>query len=191
MKTLAIVGSAITGRNALVNTCSIYDDIWTLAWDRVSSRYSTLMFDMHPIVKNRNYGSMTFEDYIDHLYRASLNGQLILANYDNEIYRAKLYPIDKVIKTIGRNYFLSSLGYMLGYAIYLNEFNEIHFIGIDFEVDKTRFYQLANLEYLCGVAEGRGIKIIPHYTSDMLGNPYMYGYHFQRQMTDKNEKTER
>jgi hypothetical protein len=68
------------------------------------------------------------------------------------------YPLDNVIKYIGRDYFGSTFGYMLAYAIYL-EVNKIKCWGVDLDKEEEYIHQRPNAEWLIGIAEGRGINV--------------------------------
>lgn len=67
------------------------------------------------------------------------------------------YPFEKVIANT-RDYFISSITYMLSHAISLNP-THLGLYGIDLMPDEEWSYQRACVEYLLGVAEGRGIKV--------------------------------
>ena len=67
------------------------------------------------------------------------------------------YPFEKVIQKT-RDYFISSITYMLSHAISM-EPDEIALYGVDLMPDEEWDYQRACTEYLLGLAEGRGIKI--------------------------------
>ena len=67
------------------------------------------------------------------------------------------YPFEKVIAAT-RDYFISSITYMLSHAISM-EPDEIGLFGVDLAPDEEWSYQRPCVEYLLGLAEGRGIKI--------------------------------
>jgi hypothetical protein len=67
------------------------------------------------------------------------------------------YPFEKVIANT-RDYFISSITYMLSHAISMNP-THLALYGIDLMPDEEWDYQRACVEYLLGVAEGRGIKV--------------------------------
>ena len=68
------------------------------------------------------------------------------------------YPIDAVIKTIGRDYFQSSVAYMLALAIHEGA-TEIGLWGVEMGDDTPYAHQRANAEFLIGLAIGKGIKV--------------------------------
>jgi len=67
------------------------------------------------------------------------------------------YPYEKVIKAT-RDYFISSITYMLSHAISMAP-DEIALFGVDLMPDEEWDYQRSCIEYLLGLAEGRGINI--------------------------------
>jgi len=67
------------------------------------------------------------------------------------------YPLEKVTVNT-RNYFISSIAYMLAHAISLNP-THLALYGIDLMPDEEWDYQRACVEYFLGLAEGRGIKV--------------------------------
>ena len=67
------------------------------------------------------------------------------------------YPFEKVIANT-RDYFISSITYMLSHAISMNP-THLALYGIDLMPDEEWSYQRACVEYLLGLAEGRGIKV--------------------------------
>jgi|TARA_R100001530_G_scaffold62120_1_gene44746 hypothetical protein len=67
------------------------------------------------------------------------------------------YPFKKVISAT-RDYFISSVTYMLSHAISLNP-THIAVYGIDMHGNDEWVYQRPCVEYLLGLAEGRGIEV--------------------------------
>ncbi len=68
------------------------------------------------------------------------------------------YPLDGVIQAIGRDYFGSTFGYMLAYAIE-QEPDNIKCWGTDLDSKEEYAHQRPNAEWLIGLAEGRGINV--------------------------------
>ena len=70
------------------------------------------------------------------------------------------YPFEEVVATIGSNYFATnSFGYMLALAIH-EGFEEIKLFGADFgPKDISDAYARPCIEFLLGLAVGRGIKV--------------------------------
>jgi hypothetical protein len=70
------------------------------------------------------------------------------------------YPYEDVVATIGSNYFATnSFGYMVALAIH-EGFEEIKLYGADFgPKDTSDAYARPCIEFLLGLAVGRGIKV--------------------------------
>ncbi len=90
-----------------------------------------------------------------------------------------IYPLDKIqdmLKSYGasENYLMSSIGYMLALAIY-RKVNEIHIYGVDMVASDEYAYQRSNCEWLIGIAQGLGIKVIIPEQSKLLKSRWRYG----------------
>lgn len=84
------------------------------------------------------------------------------------------YPFEKVVATIGSNYFATnSFGYMLALAIH-EGFEEIKLYGADFgPKDISDAYARPCIEFLLGLAEGRGAKVwVPEGSALLKGDIY-------------------
>lgn len=84
------------------------------------------------------------------------------------------YPVEKAKKLMGREYFASTFSFMMCKAI-LDGYDEIGLYGINLTADEEYFYQRPNMEYLIGLAQGRGIKITIPEQSALLKLGYVYG----------------
>jgi hypothetical protein len=83
-----------------------------------------------------------------------------------EVTKGFRYPLEEVI-AIGRDYFGSSLAYMLGLAI-LQGRPKIALMGFEMQGQDGYAHQRHNAEYWIGVAEGRGIEISVEEGSKLL-----------------------
>ncbi len=81
------------------------------------------------------------------------------------------YPFDRVIPVVGE-YFQSSIAYALALAITEmcgnKEENEIALYGIDVSPDEEWAYQRACIEFLIGIAIGKGVKVTIPESSALL-----------------------
>lgn len=84
------------------------------------------------------------------------------------------YPLARVRALRGRNYFCSSVAYMIAHAILLQP-DEIGVWGVDLAEDGEYAHQRPNAEWWLAFAEGRGIKITIPRESALLKAPYVYG----------------
>jgi hypothetical protein len=98
-----------------------------------------------------------------------------------EGFPATRYPLEEVIKTVGRDYFTSSVAYMTAYAIHKGA-EEIALYGVD--INENQYgYQRPCIEYLLGFAQARGIKVSTQkqsalftYVDEDAQFPTRYGY---------------
>lgn len=72
-------------------------------------------------------------------------------------------------------YMTSSIAWMMGLAI-AEEFEEIHLFGIDMAQETEYQEQRPCVEYLLGLAQGRGIKVFVPPVADILKAIGQYGY---------------
>lgn len=86
-----------------------------------------------------------------------MGGNFILQEADPEVPGSISYPLDEVTG-LGRDYFGSSLAFMLGYAVLQNR-PKIHVMGFEMQGQDGYAHQRHNAEYWIGVAEGRGISV--------------------------------
>ena len=86
------------------------------------------------------------------------------------------YPIEDAIQYVGRDYFMSSVAFMMILAA-MEDFQEIHLYGINLAIGDEYFYEKPNCEYLIGLLAGRGIKVHVPQASSLLKQFRRYGYH--------------
>ncbi len=95
------------------------------------------------------------------------------------------FPLDEIIKAIipeenrQKDYFTSSCAQMLGLA-YLMGYKQIELYGFEMGAETEFHYQRANFEYICGLLQGKGIKIIVPPESPLLTGP-LYAYKNMKQ----------
>lgn len=123
-------------------------ELWGLAWDFERRHDMTRTFEMHDECLVREYE-------VQPGYVESLKDLPGLVTPDGWV--GSSYPFDEVAKTIGGDYFCSSMAYMVAKAIH-DGAEEIALYGIDM-TDAEYVYQRANMEYLIGLARGKGIKV--------------------------------
>lgn len=123
-----------------------HPDLWVM-FDRV--------FEMH---------DLSHEDLFNDAYIEKLKG-LEIPLYMQEAYfeNATQYPFDD----IGTDYFSSSIGYMMALAIKENP-SCISIYGVDMADDTEYRHQRPNLEYLIGLARGKGIIVNVHESSPVM-----------------------
>jgi hypothetical protein len=85
------------------------------------------------------------------------------------------YPLDQMIAQFRRDYFHSTVDYMLALAI-SEGFEDIGVWGIDMAHDSEYEHQKPSGSYWIGVAEGRGIRVTLPPESALLKKAHRYGY---------------
>jgi hypothetical protein len=135
---------------------------WGLAWD-VEALGFDRVFEMH-------------DDWIDMPADYSQRLALFDRVYMQAQYlpNAVVYPFEEVAQTCGA-YWESSIAYMLALAIHEGA-EEIGLWGVDMKSDEEYGYQKPNVEYLLGLAKGRGIKTHIHDSSPLLKFSGKFGY---------------
>lgn len=154
-------------------------EIWGLAWRQLPR--ADRLFDMHPENFKHYARKNKPVDYIRELNRK------MIPTYTCEVVPSLKccvrYPIEEILKFFGTNldpffdgdYFASSASYMICLAIY-EDVDEIHLYGFDFIAKGEYEHQKPNLEYLIGIARGRGIRVHVARGSALCEFSYRYGY---------------
>ncbi len=145
---VAIVGLSQSKTSHLAQLSGDWQ-LWGLAWDP-ERHHMDRTFEMHEAVPE--YLSYYRSDYLEDL---ALQADLWSAD---GIAGSTVYPFDEVAQTIGQAYWCSSMAYMLALAIHEGA-SEIALCGIDMSDEGAYAFQRPNMEYLIGVARGRGIKV--------------------------------
>jgi hypothetical protein len=117
-----------------------------LPWDEGYWQRLDCGFEMHDSRLLASEHSRRKADYLDRLKELP------------RLYMQANYPFDDVAKTIGGYYFNSSIAYAMALAIHEGA-EEIGVWGVDLVADEEYAYQRPNMEYLIGIARGRGIKV--------------------------------
>jgi hypothetical protein len=127
--------------------------LWGLAWDPERARFGRT-FEMHEL-------SMLDAKQIDALQ--DCEGLYMQEGYE-QVPNATAYPFEAVARTTGA-YWCSSLAYALALAIH-EEAEEIGIWGVDGQEQYA--YQHPNLNFLIGLAMGKGIKVTLPETCPLL-----------------------
>jgi hypothetical protein len=122
---------------------------WGLAWDHHAPRMDRV-FEMHVTSEWKFYAP---KDYVE---RLSALPCLYLQEPHPELPHARSFP-EEVEQTTG-DYFSSSLAYLMALAIHEGA-EEIGLYGVAMEAESEYRVQRPNMEYLVGLARGRGIKV--------------------------------
>lgn len=128
---------------------------WGLPWDEGWWVHMDRHFEMHDMRLLVSRHSRRKPGYFDRLRELP---NLYMQEAYASIASAKAYPFDEVAKTIGAYYFNSSIAYAFALAIHEGA-EEIGIWGVDMVGSDEYAYQRPNMEYLIGVARGRGIRV--------------------------------
>lgn len=90
------------------------------------------------------------------------------------------FPIERAMEFIGRDYFMSSVSYMLAIAG-MEKFKEIHLYGINLAIGSEYFYEKPNAEFWLGFLQAKGIKVVIPHASSLLKQYRRYGYYVDRE----------
>lgn len=132
-------------------------------------------FEMHALqdmTGKENHG-WVFKHYA---YLAAQNFTVIMQHPNAYVPKAETYPLEEMIKRYGRNWFSSSIAYMMALAI-AKKPEEIAIFGVDMAAGQEKYtQQRAGCIRFIEFAEAAGIKVtIPRESS--LGTPApLYGY---------------
>lgn len=128
------------------------------------------------------------------------------------------FPIERLMQTQGADYFTSTIAFMLALAV--DEIDQavdrrvragelqpaaslsqalqalyaeyaIAIFGVDLVVGEEYFWQKACAEYWCGVASGKGIRVIIPPQSALCKQLYRYGYEAEPQSLIKQSEVEK
>lgn len=140
---------------------------WGLGWDSDVFRMDRVI-EIH---KAHEWEGFTPPDYVE---RLNMVPRLYLQEPHPGLPKAEIFPIAEVAKTTG-DYFSSSVGYLMALAIHEGA-EEIGIYGVAMEGHDEYGYQRPNMEYLVGLARGRGIKVHIPEQSPLCKYARQYGY---------------
>lgn len=168
-RSICIVGYAQETRE-MANNLPADVELWGMninhkfmaRWDR--------WFQLHPPVWKGNpfYGrSLAHMDFLK-----TLDVPLYMRYPSPDFPTAVEYPLEKVYANIGRRYITSTVANMLGLAL-LEGVDEIKVYGVNLGSNTEYVEQRPCIEWMLGLAEGRGIKVdVPDATPMLKGDEY-------------------
>ena len=94
-----------------------------------------------------------------------------------QYYGLENYPLTEVIDYFQTDYFNSTIDYALALAIY-KQANSIHLYGINLTQGTEYKHQKPGVEFWCGIAKGKGIKVTTQEPTAILKthDGLLYGY---------------
>lgn len=150
---------AVVGLHPHTHNLAPFDDPawekWGLPWDEGYWAQLDRCFEMHDARLLWSEHSRRRPKYFERLEQCA---SLYMQGKTPWVPNAIPYPFDAVADSIGAYYFNSSVAYALALAIHEGA-EEIGVYGCDMASDGEYGYQRPNVEYLIGLARGRGIKV--------------------------------
>ena len=153
---VAIVGLSQASHDQALEDGSC--ELWGLPWDDYWPHFAR-HFEMHDLRLLQSAHSKRKDGYFDRLRDCET------LYMQDEWEHAKAYPFDAVARTTGY-YFNSSIAYMMALAIH-EQADYIGLYGVDMKDGEEFGYQKPNMEYLIGLARGRGIEVYIPETSPL------------------------
>jgi hypothetical protein len=150
------------------------DRIYALGWDMENRDRADEVFEMHKTV---GVGGDHAELYLEWL--KTTDRRIWMQEPRPEYPTSEKYPLHSVQGLTGRDYFGSSVAYMIAYAL-LDMQHEIRLWGVDL-TRSIYDHQRPNLEWLIGFAEGRGVEVEVSKGGRLMTLPWTsgkrYGWH--------------
>ena len=171
-KKVAIVGYAETSR-----MLAPFDDpewsIWGMNQLYRHIPRADRWFDIH---HNWNEHVVEGTDHAGWLKQAQIPVYMVerIAEFPNSV----TLPIQRLIDINGKDYFSSSIAYMIALAIAEN-FTHLRIFGVDLIVGDEWDYQKPNAEFWIGVASGKGMLVGIPPESALCKQTWRYGYQSQ------------
>lgn len=121
-------------------------------------------------------------DYFERLTKTGM--PIYMQHPDPALPHAKQLPTQEMIAHFERDYFTTSIAYMIAHAVYEHDLGdtikELKMFGVDMSAYSEYSFQRPCVEYWLGVAEGRGIKVTIPNVSPVLKAVTNYGRHGER-----------
>ncbi len=113
----------------------------------------------------------TTHDYLKGL--DELNIPVYMQRKWTRVKQSRVFPHDRIVEEFG-HYFGCSFAWMIAFALQ-EKVDGIHFFGCHLTGNEY-FYQRPSTERMIGIAEGRGVYIDIHESSQLLASNYEYAY---------------
>lgn len=108
-----------------------------------------------------------------------------LADADKPVFLPKLtklvpkglkFPRAEMREFFGYEYYSCTIAWMLAYAIYTKQYDEIFLFGVELAQDEEYVNQRKSVEHWIGQARGRGIAVYLPPQSEIMTIQYQYGF---------------
>jgi hypothetical protein len=160
---IAIVGMSESAKDAPWDDPSWQK--WGLANDVANFARFDAHFEIHDMKLLEGHYGGRLDDYLERLEECDN-----LYMQDRYLPNAIRYPFGLV-----EPYLQSSVAHM--FALAMTMADAISLYGVDMKAEGEYAYQKPNMEYLIGLARGRGIEVLIHESSPLCKNPNVrYGH---------------
>ncbi len=167
---VAVLGMAKTSRNA-----APYDDpswqIWGVNGTHTIAKRLDVILDLHAPWIHEWEPYRRPPGHVAHL--TAFRGPVYLIEARPDMPTSRAYPLDDVVRSLGRPYLTGSINMALALAM-LQGATEIGLYGVEMATQSEYAEQRPGLEYLIGRAEERGITITLPEGCNILSGP-VYG----------------
>lgn len=181
MRKVAIVGRCYSTRRDAPWDDPTWEK-WSLGWDPVAP-LTHRIFELHQNFRMFLGSQQEGDFHVSGLRMLKVPVYMLEAHED--IPMSVRYPMEEIHALVGNAtgkqtpYLESSIAYMLALAVLeLKPGDRLGIWGVDLHCESEYAYQRPNVEYLIGLARGRGIKVfIPPYSallSHQMDKPYGY-----------------
>lgn len=147
-------------------------EIWALS-SRIPTRLTHIdrLFEMHKRSMWGNYAPGGLDAYVDTLRRAKC--PIYMREVQDDIPTSVRYPFERVERNVTSS-FASSIAYMLALAI-SEGVDVVGLWGVELDHDSEYASQKPNLNYIAGIADGRGIEVVTPGISNLIDRNLKYG----------------
>lgn len=145
----------------------VYSD--ELRWDR--------WFEMHALDFLKKWNP----PYVEWLKAQPAGRPIYMQEHHDEIPASVRYPRQEVNDFLSKSfgfsydYFTSTFSYQMALALY-DRFSTIGIYGMGLVEDGECYFERSGLEYLIGIAQGSGVRVLLESGSPLLKIHYVYGY---------------
>lgn len=154
-RSICIVGYAPETRD-LANSQPADVELWGMNVNHKFMKRWDRWFQLHPPVWQ---GRPFYGRSLEHMeFLKTCGVPLFMRHPNTEFPTARPYPLEQVYKNIGRRYLSSTVANMLGLALF-EGVDEIKLYGVNLGSNTEYVGQRPCIEWLLGLAEGRGIKV--------------------------------
>jgi hypothetical protein len=186
-KTAIIIGGGAKARNLDVAMCDAEGvEIWGInairkkwvpRWDR--------MFNLHRYDLLRKYGWPVEVDAEWCANHEDIPFYTVDQWPDGRMARTIIFPREKMAEAMPRgDYHCNSFDWLVAYAVYRGGYDSVHLHGVTLTTDGLleQMSSRACLEYWCGYAEAKGVKIVQSkdcnlfYATHLVLSERVYGY---------------